>query len=318
MRSHTIMKHHFVSDEQLHIKQKLDEAIRLSKKTGALYLSNLGLTEFPNKVLQMNNLKIIDLSFNNIEIFPEEIKNLDKLEQLILNNNPLQFVPIEISQCTNLKVLNLADTFVKYLPREMAVLKNLYVLDMTNCPIEGKLKEAYEDGIVYVFKYLQRKLDRAIYRELIVKKLKEWVYVNNSFDEIQEVIQNVMDHIKDVETVNLKRLLRNLTGIFPSSIEQVDPMMVRQKMFQTLVKSKLEEQQKQEEERYRQEELIRQQQEEEEERIRELERQEQERLQQEQEEQERLQKQQEEEEELIRQQEEEAKKKGKKAPTKKK
>lgn len=36
----------------------------------------------------------------------------------------------------------------------MSVLKDLFLLDMTGCDIQGKLKEAYDMGIVYVFKYL--------------------------------------------------------------------------------------------------------------------------------------------------------------------
>ena len=46
----------------------------------------------------------------------------------------------------------------------MAELKKLFKLDLTECPIQKKLKVAYENGVVEIFKYLQRKYDRAIYR----------------------------------------------------------------------------------------------------------------------------------------------------------
>lgn len=48
-----------------------------------------------------------------------------------------------------------------------------------------------------------------------------------------------MDNLKDVETVNLKRLLRNMTNIFPLKIEDVDAELVREKLFHSFVKSNL-------------------------------------------------------------------------------
>lgn len=48
-----------------------------------------------------------------------------------------------------------------------------------------------------------------------------------------------MDELKDVETVNLKRLLRNMTNIFPLKIEDVDATIVRSKLFSSLVKTNL-------------------------------------------------------------------------------
>ena len=69
-------------------------------------------------------------------------------------------------------------------------------------------------------------------------KLKEWVYMSNSQHEIQEVMQKVMDNLKDVDTTKLKRLLRNINNIFPLKIEDVDPVQIRIKLFSSIVEEK--------------------------------------------------------------------------------
>lgn len=40
-------------------------------------------------MLELKKLKIIDISFNNIEEIPESIREYENLEALYLNNNPL-------------------------------------------------------------------------------------------------------------------------------------------------------------------------------------------------------------------------------------
>ena len=131
-----------------------------------------------SKVFKQTKLQILDLSFNNLESLSPDIGLFVNLKQLYLNNNPLQFIPIEIFKCKNLQTLKLSDTYIKFLPREMADLKKLFDLDLKNCPISGKLQEAYSSDICSVFEYLQRKKDRSDYRVLknsyiLLKKLKK-------------------------------------------------------------------------------------------------------------------------------------------------
>ena len=57
----------------------------------------------------------------------------------------------------------------------------------------------------------------------MVKKLKEWVYTSDSVEEIQQKMQLVMDNLKDVDTTQLKRLLRNIQNIFPLKLADIDP-----------------------------------------------------------------------------------------------
>lgn len=151
-------------DDNKPTRSLLEEKLRTSKKTLSLYLTRLSLKAIPIEALKLTQIQIFDLSFNNLEALPKEIGLFSNIKQLYLNNNPLQYLPIEISLCKSLQVIKLSDSYVKFLPREMAELKKLYDLDLTNCPLEGNLKAAYEKGLCEVFTYLQRKKDRSDYR----------------------------------------------------------------------------------------------------------------------------------------------------------
>eukprot|EP01016_Furgasonia_blochmanni_P045391 TRINITY_DN6390_c0_g1_i1.p1 TRINITY_DN6390_c0_g1~~TRINITY_DN6390_c0_g1_i1.p1 ORF type:complete len:265 (+),score=33.46 TRINITY_DN6390_c0_g1_i1:82-876(+) len=188
------------------------------------------------QIMPLSNLVIIDLGFNGIEEVPKQIQQFKFLEKLFLNNNPIQYVPIEISECSKLKVLDLSYTHVKYLPRDLCKLrKTLYLINLKACPLAGKVSLAYDAGLLNLFDYLQRKADRKKYREIVCKQLKEWVYPFKSEDEIQVMLQSVWDNMKDVETKDLKRLVRNLQNIFPLNFDDCDPYIIRQKLFSSKV-----------------------------------------------------------------------------------
>ena len=60
--------------------------------------------------------------------------------------------------------------------------------------------------------------------------------MSNSQEEIQIMMQRVMDNLKDVDTQNLKRLLRNINNIFPLKIEDVNSQTIRNKLFTSVYK----------------------------------------------------------------------------------
>jgi len=49
-----------------------------------------------------------------------------------------------------------------------------------------------------------------------------------------------MDRLKDVETLNLKRLYRNAVSFFPSRIYEVNPELIRDKLFSSFRVSAVE------------------------------------------------------------------------------
>jgi len=115
-------------------------------------------------MFQLTNLKIIDLSYNNIEAIPPEIKVFEGLVALYLNNNPLKTVPVEIAECKKLKTLDLSETLVCWLPREMAQLKFLSEVNLKNCPLKTNLSHSYDMGINTLMFYFERKHDRRKYK----------------------------------------------------------------------------------------------------------------------------------------------------------
>ena len=86
--------------------------------------------------------------------------------------------------------------------------------------------------LIPLMETLERKKKRADYRELIVKNLKEWKYMSNSYEEIQEMIERVMEHLKDAEEAELKRMVRNMSTLFPLKIEQVNEEEIRKKVME--------------------------------------------------------------------------------------
>jgi hypothetical protein len=49
-----------------------------------------------------------------------------------------------------------------------------------------------------------------------------------------------MNNLKDVDTSKLKKLLRNINNIFPIKIEDVNPVLIREKLFSSIVEEKNE------------------------------------------------------------------------------
>jgi len=202
----------------------------LAEKTCNLKLCASSLKAWPQPMFQLTNLKIIDLSYNNIEAIPPEIKVFEGLVALYLNNNPLKTVPVEIAECKKLKTLDLSETLVCWLPREMAQLKFLSEVNLKNCPLKTNLSHSYDMGINTLMFYFERKHDRRKYKKLIIKYLKEWIYVNDKEEKIAQQVEIVFNNMKDLETKHFKRMLKNAQYLFPKDIRNIDPSVIKQKL----------------------------------------------------------------------------------------
>ena len=138
--------------------EKLREEFYLKKElenTTELYLNSSGLTEIPEEIVELINLRILNssnnlltylpeeienltnlqflnLSHNNLTELPKEIGNLIKLKYLYLNHNKLVSIPKEIGHLNQLEVLDLNDNNLTGLPREIGNLSNLQYLNLSN------------------------------------------------------------------------------------------------------------------------------------------------------------------------------------------
>ena len=66
------------------------------------------MSEFPMEITELTNLKVLNLTGNEIRKIPKEISKLEDLERLDLMKNKLEGLPIEITSLKNLKRINVA------------------------------------------------------------------------------------------------------------------------------------------------------------------------------------------------------------------
>lgn len=90
----------------------------IEKLDSLKYLAIVGcrLTAFPNEILQLKRLELLDLSINNLSSLPDSINQLSGLKELDLTNNCFTGVPEQISGLKQLIYfdMNNAETADKY------------------------------------------------------------------------------------------------------------------------------------------------------------------------------------------------------------
>ncbi len=89
------------------------------KRLEELHLVRQNITQIPKCIINLNSLKILNLSFNQIGIIPENIEFLKNLEYFDLrgdNNNVIKRIPQSINLLRNLKVFNLSGNIIEKLP----------------------------------------------------------------------------------------------------------------------------------------------------------------------------------------------------------
>jgi Leucine-rich repeat (LRR) protein len=103
-----------------------------------LKILNLGgnqITAIPEAITQLSNLTLLDLSHNQITSIPEELGQLSNLTQLELRYNQITSIPEAISKLSNLKWLDLGDNQITEIPDALGKLSNLTLLNLGGNPI---------------------------------------------------------------------------------------------------------------------------------------------------------------------------------------
>ncbi|MEM7334211.1 MAG: COR domain-containing protein [Chloroflexota bacterium] len=98
---------------------------------GELSRSNY-LTELPAWMAQLTHLQSIDLSYNRLTELPNWMTQFTNLQSLNLTRNKLLQLPSWIAQFSNLKTLNISFIGLSQLPDWLTQLKNLQFLDISS------------------------------------------------------------------------------------------------------------------------------------------------------------------------------------------
>ena len=71
-------------------------------------LSHNQISSFPQSLLNLKQLNVLDLAHNKITEVPAAVAKLEATE-LVLNCNQIRFIAPEVSQCPRLKTLRLEE-----------------------------------------------------------------------------------------------------------------------------------------------------------------------------------------------------------------
>jgi GTPase SAR1 family protein len=93
--------------------EKQQISIEAAKRYGSLRLNFTTNGEFPNEILKLKNLRVLDLTDAGIDEIPEEISSLTKLKKLILKNNNLKSLPKSLREMERLKILILGNNHLQ-------------------------------------------------------------------------------------------------------------------------------------------------------------------------------------------------------------
>jgi Leucine-rich repeat (LRR) protein len=94
-----------------------------TNKSG-LYLGYSYISELPESIGELVNLKDLVLYWNKLTTLPESIGNLVNLKNLYLEGNQLTTLPESIGKLINLKELRLTHNRLTYLPKSIVNIKN--------------------------------------------------------------------------------------------------------------------------------------------------------------------------------------------------
>ncbi len=129
---------------------ELPESLRQLTQLRSLDLSSNQLTELPEFLDNLTQLRYLSLSSNQLTTLPEFLGDLTQLLSLILSYNQLTSLPERLGNLTNLALLDIAGNELTALPGSLGQLQNLVYLYMDKCELEsipewvGKLSKLSE------------------------------------------------------------------------------------------------------------------------------------------------------------------------------
>jgi internalin A len=105
------------------------QRLRKNRRT-RLDLSNLGLTELPESIARLSQLRWLFLDHNRLTTLPESFAQLSQLQALSLSINQLATLPESVTQLSQLRFLYLSRNELTTLPESVAQLLQLQALSL--------------------------------------------------------------------------------------------------------------------------------------------------------------------------------------------
>lgn len=102
------------------------------KQLEQLDLSGMNLSELPQEICNLSNLRSLDLRSNHLNSLPNSIGNLNNLTSLNLWNNHLSSLPESIGDLSNLTSFNLSYNQLNTLPETIGQLSNLTSFNLSH------------------------------------------------------------------------------------------------------------------------------------------------------------------------------------------
>lgn len=119
---------------------------KIPNNTEQLQLAHNSLVEIPKEIIELQDLKFLDVKFNQLKSIHSNISKLLSLERVMIQGNNLTEVPLGLFLLFNLKILYLSENKLISVPSEIGNLVSLTNLSFKNNKIE-ELPETIGDLI---------------------------------------------------------------------------------------------------------------------------------------------------------------------------
>lgn len=178
-----------------------------------LLLSNTRLTELPTELSQLHQLQRLDLSGNQLTYLPESIGQLKQLQELYLSDNQLTSLPESLGQLHQLQTLELSGNQLKSLPEsigQLQQLQNLQLFDNSLTSLPASIGQLSNLKFLYVSNNQLVGLPESIIR---LSNLQALYLDNNQLTSLPASMGQLL-------SLQLLSLNNNQFTSFPESISQ--------------------------------------------------------------------------------------------------
>jgi len=189
-------------------------------KAERLNLEGRKLTQIPESIGKLRNLRVLVLRDNKLKTLPKSIENLTKLEFLNMRDNAFQEIPKSIFKLKNIKELTLAENQIETVPAAVGGLTKLVYLSLNNNKIErlppviGNLKKLDE---LRLGKNKLKTLPNSIGN---LTKLKKLGLLKNDLSSLPDLSQlNKLDQLDIRKNPKLKLISADLRRV-PTLLKQ--------------------------------------------------------------------------------------------------